>query len=96
MLGFTGWGSRISVDEYLGKRIYINNVWLVNFTLLFFFALFSAGIFKLMDSTYLNFYVEDLDDITFFETTLFLTILTLIVYYLLKPESFDFFSNFVK
>jgi len=46
--------------------------------------------------TYLNFYVEDLDDITFFETTLFLTILTLIVYYLLKPESFDFFSNFVK
>lgn len=42
---------------------------------------------------YLNF---PLDDIAFFETMLFLTISTLIVYYLLKPESFEFFSNFIK
>nr|YP_010472267.1 hypothetical protein NDC64_pgp076 [Navicula tsukamotoi]UVG41732.1 hypothetical protein [Navicula tsukamotoi]UVG41876.1 hypothetical protein [Navicula tsukamotoi] len=42
---------------------------------------------------YLNF---SLEDIAFFETMLFLTILTLIVYYFLKPESFEFFSNFVK
>lgn len=65
VLGFTGWGSRISIDEYLGKRIYINNVWLVNFTLLFFFAFFSAGIFKLMDSTYLNFYVHHVENLVF-------------------------------
>ena len=42
---------------------------------------------------YLNF---SLEDIAFFETMLFLTILTLIVYYFLKPESFELFSNFVK
>jgi len=65
VLGFTGWGSRISVDEYLGKKIYINNVWLVNFTLLFFFAMFSAGIFKLMDSTYLNLYVHHVESLVF-------------------------------
>jgi hypothetical protein len=56
VLGFTGWGSKLSIDEYFGKKSHINNVWLVNFTLLFFFAWFSAGIFKLMDSTYLIFY----------------------------------------
>jgi len=65
VLGFTGWGSRVSVDEYLGKKSFINNVWLVNFTLLFFFAMFSAGIFKLMDSTYLNLYVHHVESLVF-------------------------------
>jgi len=65
VLGFTGWGSRLSIDEYLGKKSYINNVWLVNFTLLFFFAWFSAGIFKLMDSTYLNFYEHHVESLVF-------------------------------
>lgn len=65
VLGFTGWGSRISIDEYLGKKIKINNVWLVNFTLLFFFAWFSAGIFKLMDSTYLSFYEHHIESLVF-------------------------------
>ncbi len=65
VLGFTGWGGRISVDEYLGKKSFINNVWLVNFTLLFFFAMFSAGIFKLMDSSYLNLYVHHVENLVF-------------------------------
>lgn len=65
ILGFTGWGSRLSIDEYLGKKSAINNVWLVNFTLLFFFAWFSAGIFKLMDSTYLNIYEHHIESLVF-------------------------------
>ena len=65
VLGFTGWGSRLSIDEYLGKKSYISNVWLVNFTLLFFFAWFSAGIFKLMDSTYLNLYEHHIESLVF-------------------------------
>ena len=65
ILGFTGWGSRLSIDEYLGKKSYTNNVWLMNFTLMFFFAWFSAGIFKLMDSTYLNIYEHHIESLVF-------------------------------
>jgi len=65
ILGFTGWGSRLSIDEYLGKKRFTNNAWLMNFTLLFFFAWFSAGIFKLMDSTYLNIYEHHIESLVF-------------------------------
>ena len=65
VLGFTGWGNRLSIDEDLNKKSYINNIWLVNFSLMFFFAWFSAGIFKLMDSSYLNLFVHHIESLVF-------------------------------
>ena len=51
---------------------------------------------KRLDHSFQKYSNFSLEDIAFFETMLFFTILTLVMYYFLKPESFDFFSNFVK